>query len=81
MGQKRSVGKVEVKPRLTGKEPYICPKSAPVRKIVTLLMATLVLGSGLAATGCASRTPQQKKTSAFKRKAKFGKLPCPCESH
>ena len=75
------MGKVEVKPRLTGKEPYICPKSAPVRKIVTLLMATLVLGSGLAATGCASRTPQQKKTASMKRKAKFGKLPCPCESH
>ncbi|MET4107934.1 hypothetical protein [Hymenobacter sp. UYP22] len=52
-----------------------------MRKIVTLLLAALLGGSGLLTTGCATRTPQQKKTASVKRKAKFGKVPCPCESH
>ncbi|SHJ13822.1 hypothetical protein SAMN02745146_2405 [Hymenobacter daecheongensis DSM 21074] len=48
---------------------------------MTLLLATLIAGSGLASTGCARRTAQQKKTTSYKRKAKFGKAPCPCDSH
>ncbi|MBT9393405.1 hypothetical protein KLP40_09540 [Hymenobacter sp. NST-14] len=52
-----------------------------MRKIVTVLLATLIGGSGLLTAGCAARSPQQKKTASFKRKAKFGKVPCPCDSH
>jgi len=72
------VGKVAALGRQTGKEAYICRKPAPVKKIVTLLMAALFLGSGLAATGCTARTPQQKKTRSFKRNHKPGdRMPCP----
>ncbi|HEX8428541.1 hypothetical protein [Hymenobacter sp.] len=52
-----------------------------MKKIATLLITALFLGSGLATTGCASRTPQQKKTASYKRKAAIGKIPCPCDSH
>ncbi|WP_188814602.1 hypothetical protein [Hymenobacter cavernae] len=52
-----------------------------MRKIITMLWLTLFLGSGVAATGCAGRTAQQKKTASYKRKAKSGHIPCPCDSH
>jgi hypothetical protein len=81
MGQEERGREVELKQMRTGKEPYICPKSAPVRKIVTLLLAALISGSGLMTTSCARRTTQQKKTASYKRKAKSGKAPCPCDSH
>ncbi|GAB3234620.1 hypothetical protein GCM10027346_23630 [Hymenobacter seoulensis] len=57
------------------------PKIRAVRKIVTLLLATLIGSTGLVATGCATRSPQQKKTASYKRKATMGKVPCPCDSH
>ncbi|WP_175470865.1 hypothetical protein [Hymenobacter psychrophilus] len=52
-----------------------------MRKIVTLLLAVCIGGSGLLTTGCATRSTLQKKTASYKRKAKSGKIPCPCESH
>lgn len=48
---------------------------------MTLLLAACIGGSGLLTAGCAARSPLQKKTASFKRKAKSGKIPCPCESH
>jgi hypothetical protein len=53
-----------------------------VRKTLTMLLAALTLAATLPVTsGCARRTAQQKKTASFKRKAKGGKTPCPCDSH
>ncbi|MBO0357560.1 hypothetical protein J0X19_06350 [Hymenobacter sp. BT186] len=49
-----------------------------MKKITTLLLTALFLSSGLVATSCASRTPQQKKTRSFKRHHKPGdRMPCP----
>ncbi|WP_400192176.1 hypothetical protein [Hymenobacter sp. B81] len=53
-----------------------------MRKTLTLLLSLLILGTSVPlTTGCARRTAQQKKTATFKRKAKGGKTPCPCDSH
>ena len=55
--------------------------SVSVNKIATFLLVAFLSGTGLATSGCARHTTQQKKTASLKRKAKFGKLPCPCDSH
>jgi hypothetical protein len=53
-----------------------------VRKTLTMLLAALTLAATLPVTsGCARRTAQQKKTASFKRKARGGNTPCPCDSH
>ncbi|WP_257870548.1 hypothetical protein [Hymenobacter sp. J193] len=41
----------------------------------------MLLSVGGGATGCARHSSLQKKTASYKRKAKSGKIPCPCESH
>ncbi|MBC6607028.1 hypothetical protein H8B13_09375 [Hymenobacter sp. BT188] len=49
-----------------------------MRKIMTLLLAAVLTGSAVAPmVGCAQRTAQQKKTKAFKRQSKGGRMPCP----
>lgn len=53
-----------------------------MRKRITMFLAFWVLATaGGLTTSCATRTPQQKKTASFKRKAKGGHVPCPCDSH
>ncbi|GAA4372297.1 hypothetical protein [Hymenobacter koreensis] len=53
-----------------------------MKQTLTLWLALIVLATSVPAlTSCARRTTQQKKTAAFKRKAKGGKTPCPCDSH
>ncbi|WP_160328108.1 MULTISPECIES: hypothetical protein [Cytophagales] len=53
-----------------------------MRKTITLLLSALTLATATPLlTSCARMTPQQKKTASFKRKARGGKTPCPCESH
>lgn len=45
---------------------------------MTLLLATVLVGSTLVSTtSCAQRTAQQKKTKAFKRQSRGGRMPCP----
>lgn len=45
---------------------------------MTLLLAAVLAGTTVAPmAGCAPRTAQQKKTKAFKRKSRGGKMPCP----
>ncbi|OON67471.1 hypothetical protein B0919_18615 [Hymenobacter sp. CRA2] len=54
----------------------------PVRKTLTMLLAALTLAATLpVTTSCARRTAQQKKTASYKRKARGGHTPCPCDSH
>ncbi|WP_460675689.1 hypothetical protein [Hymenobacter coalescens] len=53
-----------------------------MRKTLTLLLAVCTLAATLPiTTGCARRTVQQKKTASYKRKARGGHVPCPCDSH
>ncbi|WP_176133120.1 hypothetical protein [Hymenobacter sp. CRA2] len=53
-----------------------------MRKTLTMLLAALTLAATLpVTTSCARRTAQQKKTASYKRKARGGHTPCPCDSH
>ncbi|GAB3831613.1 MULTISPECIES: hypothetical protein [Hymenobacter] len=53
-----------------------------MKKTLTLLLTVLTLAASVPSlTSCARRTPQQKKTASFKRKARGGHVPCPCDSH
>ena len=53
-----------------------------MKKTLTLLLAAFMLAASVPSlSSCARRTPQQKKTATFKRKARGGHTPCPCDSH
>ena len=45
----------------------------------TLLLALLLGLGGTSLSGCAARTPQQKKTSWYKRHKGAKAVPCPCD--
>ncbi|MBW3127703.1 hypothetical protein [Hymenobacter profundi] len=51
-----------------------------MKKIATLALAALLMGTGLLSSGCAHRSSLAKKTAAYKHRSK-GKIPCPCESN
>ncbi|WP_157433436.1 hypothetical protein [Adhaeribacter aquaticus] len=52
-----------------------------MKKFIWVILLAVFLGSSAAELACTRKTSLQKKTMAYKKKAKKGKpMPCPCES-